>query len=163
VPRSGVANRITARGAAGPVELALSNGSTDVLFDVLTLAGSTYARTPWEQHLVLHFADGHRVSRGCAGFDLDDLPWSDDWPQERAFLERMIAAARSGLGWDRLGYRPPLVGDQLTVLAAMVSGFSPLQPAGQGEWGAPPDDDEIALCPRHAVYAGELGCRLCSS
>ena len=48
----------------------MSNGSTDVFFDVLTLAGCDVARTAWEQNLVLYFADGHRTGMGASGFDL---------------------------------------------------------------------------------------------
>ena len=44
----------------------MSNGSTDVFFDVLTLAGCDLARTAWEQNLVLYFADGHRTGMGPA-------------------------------------------------------------------------------------------------
>lgn len=75
-----MANRFT---AAGPppddTGLRLSNGGTDVLFDVLTLAGCALAETAWEHHLVLHFADGHRTGRGTSGFDLSELPWTADW------------------------------------------------------------------------------------
>jgi hypothetical protein len=61
-----VANRFT---ASGHGELRMSNGSTDVFFDVLTLAGCDIARTAWEQNLVLYFADGHRTGMGASGFD----------------------------------------------------------------------------------------------
>jgi hypothetical protein len=50
-----VANRFT---ASGHGELRMSNGSTDVFFDMLTLAGSGLATTAWEQNLVLYFRPG---------------------------------------------------------------------------------------------------------
>ena len=66
-----VANSFTAVGSSpDDAGLRLSNGGTDVLFDVLTLAGCARAATAWEQHLVLFFADGHRIGRGTSGFDL---------------------------------------------------------------------------------------------
>jgi len=64
-------NRFTAHGSSAERdELKLSNGGTDVFFDVLTLAGCDLAETAWEQNLVLYFADGHRLGFGTAGFDL---------------------------------------------------------------------------------------------
>ena len=76
--------------------LRLSIGSTDVFFDVLTLAGcalTAAAASPraltqvaWEQHLVLHFADGHRLGMGNAGFDLSRIPWTPGWRGEKCFV-----------------------------------------------------------------------------
>jgi hypothetical protein len=58
-------NGFTAHGSStGPDELYLSNGGTDAFLDVLTLSGCALAETPWQQNLVLHFADGHRYDRG---------------------------------------------------------------------------------------------------
>ena len=48
-----MANLFRVSDEPGGPELHLSNGSTDVLFDVLTLAGCHLARTPWQQHLTL--------------------------------------------------------------------------------------------------------------
>ena len=75
-----MSNRFTAGGSlTDDTGLRLSNGGTDVLFDALTLAGSALAETAWEQNLVLHFADGHRISRGISAFDLGELPWTRNW------------------------------------------------------------------------------------
>jgi hypothetical protein len=89
-----VSNRFTAGGSPSDgTGLRLSNGGTDVLFDVLTLAGSALAETAWEHNLVLHFADGHRISRGISGFDLGELPWTRNWQAEKAFFLQMIDTA----------------------------------------------------------------------
>jgi hypothetical protein len=62
---------------------------------VLTLAGCALAHTAWTQNLVLHFADGHRLSRGASGFDLDELPWTPGWRDEKAFFPAIIDAGAS--------------------------------------------------------------------
>lgn len=159
-------NRFTASGSgAGPAELCLSNGSTDVFFDVLTLAGCDLARTPWEQHLVLYFADGHRVGRGTSGFDLADLPWTPNWPAERRFFLRLVDTAAGRHGWDRLRYNPPFVAAQLTAFRGMLAGFTPVPGAAadSGTWDQAPPPEHLLRCPIHYLFLGELGCRLCDA
>ena len=146
---------------AGPHDLYLSNGATDVFLDVLTLAGCALARTPWEQRLALFFADGQRWGAlGTAGFDLEELPWSDAWPAERAFLLRVVDLALTRHGWDRLSYEPPYAIGYLTGYRELAAGFTPA-PAGPSAWREPPDGALLARCPLHELYVGEYGCRLC--
>jgi hypothetical protein len=83
----------------------MSNGSTDVFFDVLTLAGCDLARTAWEQNLVLFFADGHRVGMGASGFDLAELPWTGSWPASRR-SRPLRQASRTGARHPRPGTWP---------------------------------------------------------
>lgn len=161
-----VGNRFTATGttAAAGDNLKMSNGSTDVFLDVLTLAGSAEAATAWQQNLVLHLADSHRFGRGDAGFDLTDLPWTTDWPAEHAFLLGVIDRALTGHRWDQLGYQPPHVTEQLRIYRAMVAGFTPT-PAPRspfGNWTIPAPRDETNRCPDHQLLVGQAGCRLCS-
>jgi hypothetical protein len=159
-----VANRFAARGTSfAREELSLTNGGTDVFFDVLTLAGCTLAETPWQQNLVLHFADGHRTSRGFEGFDLSKMPWTTDWKAEQAFFLRMVDAAASRLGWDRLRYDPPYVAGDLAAYRGMLAGFVPVpveQPSW-GDWHQAPRPELLTRCPSHDLYEGEFGCRLC--
>jgi hypothetical protein len=159
-----VANRFTAAGsAADDTGLRLSNGGTDVLFDVLTLAGCARAETAWEQQLVLHFADGHRIGRGTSGFDLSELPWTADWQAEKAFFLRMIDTALGRHGWERLRYDPPFAAASLATYRAMVAQFTPV-PApfpDWGDWRIAPRPELLARCPAHDLYQGELGCRRC--
>jgi hypothetical protein len=160
-----VSNSFTADGSPPGAGLRLSNGGTDVLFDVLTLAGSALAETAWERNLVLHFADGHRVSRGASGFDLSELPWTSDWQAEKAFFLRMIDTALSRHGWDRLRYDPPYATADLAAYRAMVAQFRPVPvttPSPDwGDWRTAPRPEQLARCPAHDVFQGELGCRLC--
>jgi hypothetical protein len=141
----------------------LSNGGTDVFFDVLTLAGCVIAETPWERNLVLYFADGHRWGRGNSGFDLAELPWTSNWPAEKAFLDRLIGLSLTRRGWDRLTYDPPHAIQYLTTFREMVAGYTPA-PVSTPEWGdcrVPPLAALTVRCEIHDVFVGEFGCRLC--
>ncbi|MFF5258357.1 hypothetical protein ACFY4C_05385 [Actinomadura viridis] len=159
-------NRFTAYGTRVPEDvLYLSNGSTDVFFDVLTLAGCALAATPWQRNLVLHLADGHRLGRGVHGFDLSELPWTEDWMEEKAFLLEVIDKAITRYGWERLAYHPPYARDDLRRYRAMVEGLPAPVPvrrsAARGDWRVPPPPASLARCAVHDIYQGLLGCRLC--
>jgi hypothetical protein len=159
-------NRFTAHGSsAEPDELKLSNGGTDVFFDVLTLAGCDLAETAWEQHLVLHFSDGHRLGRGTDGFDLSEIPWTANWRAEKEFFLRLIDTAASRHGWDRLSYDPPYAAHWLTVYRAMTAGFTPVPATvpDPSDWVTAPREEQLARCGRHDLYRGEEGCRLCDT
>src|ERR1700722_4259840 len=113
----------------GRGEVRMSNGSTDVFFDVLTLAGCDVARTAWEQNLVLYFADGHRTGMGASGFDLAELPWTANWPAEKQFFLQLIDTAAGRHGWDWLAYDPPFVAAQLAAYRDMLARFTPIPSA----------------------------------
>jgi hypothetical protein len=149
----------------GPA-LDLSNGGTDVLFDVLTLAGCHLARTTWEQHLILMFANRHRSDRGTSGFNLAELPWTADWPAEKSFFLAVLDLAAGRYRWDELGYDPPYAHDYVTRYRAMLAGFTPRAalssdgPDG-ADWSALPDPENLRLCEQHGLYVGYYtGCRL---
>lgn len=156
-------NVFSADGPTGSRDLALSNGGTDVFFDVLTLAGCAIAETPWECNLVLHFADAHRWGRGNADFDLAQLPWTGNWPAETAFLDRVVALALTRHGWDRLTYDPPYAIRYLTTFQEMIAGYVPVPvPAPEwGDWRVPPAPALTARCEIHDLFVGDFGCRLC--
>jgi hypothetical protein len=143
-------------------EVNLSNGGTDVFFDVLTLAGCQLATTAWPQNLVLSFADGHRIGRGSSGFDLVDLPWTSDWQQEKAFFLDVLRLAAGRHGWDRLAYDPPRAVDDVVRYGELLTQFTPRPVAAEEEdWLIPPSPELLVRCPRHDVYVGQFGCRLC--
>ena len=150
----------------GGPELHLSNGGTDVLFDVVTLAGCHLAGSVWEQHLILMFATWHRSDRGMSGFDLVELPWTVDQPAEKAFFVAVLDLAAGRYRWDELGYDPPYAKDSVSSYRDMVAGFTP-RPASTGagpdgtDWSVPPDPDDLRPCERHGLYVGGYpGCRL---
>ncbi|MQY06619.1 hypothetical protein [Actinomadura macrotermitis] len=159
-------NSFTVHGttAAGD-ELRMTNGGTDVFLDVLTLAACALARTPWQQNLALHFADGHRLGRGDFGYDLSELPWTAGWPQEKDFHLEVIDAAAAGHGWERLDHPADRARAYLAAYRPMLAGFTPVpvfRSAWWGDWRIAPPAERLERCPRHEIYEGELGCRLCA-
>jgi hypothetical protein len=145
--------------------LLLSNGGTDVFFDVMTLAGCALADTPWQRNFTLLFADGHRFSRGFSGFDLAELPWTVQAAQEHDFVKAVVASALSKRGWHLLTYDPPFIAGQLRSYEEMASCFAPVpNPTSQyGDWTRAPAPAEIEPCPDHGIFVGEYGCRLCDT
>ena len=123
------------------------------------------AASAWERNLVLHFADGHRWSRGLDGFDLSELPWTADWPAERAFLITVLHKALTRHGRHLPAYDPPYALSHLRTYRAMVDGRPGPVPVPRGprwgDWRVPPPADLLQPCPLHGVYQGRLGCRRC--
>lgn len=170
-----MANSFAARWDDDPNEwLRLSNGATDVFFDVLTVAGSDLTGTPWEMNLVVAFANSHQVDRGGSGFALAELPWTEAWQQEKAFFVTLVDRATAGYGWERLGYEPPFIADQLREYRAILASFAPtdaeLGPTKDdldwrfaSGWHTPPPPAELEQCDKHEIVRGSFGCRLCSA
>lgn len=158
-----MSNCFTASGVDESVQM--SNGLTSVLCDVVALAGSSVAVSPWEQRLVLLFCDSERVSTGLSGFDLAEVPWTGEWVGEQAFFVRIMDLAVGRYGWDRLCYDPGAVGSSLLAYRRMVAAFRPAPVSGSwlGDWGAAPSSDDVLLCARHGVFEGAFGCRLCDA
>lgn len=152
-------NCFTAKGVDDCVRM--SNGATSVFCDVMALAGSPVAATPWQQRLILHFCDSERVGLGTSGFDLAELPWTRGWSAEKDFFLRVIDLAAARYGWDELHYEPH-VDEPLSAYRKMLVAFTPSPAAkSMGDWTEPPEAYEVDLCARHAVFRGEYGCRLC--
>lgn len=153
-------NMFTARGVEAT--LRLSNGGTSVLLDVLTLAGSAVAHEPWEQHLVLLFADSERAGYGISGFDLAELPWTDTAATQHGFLVHLLDLATARHGWDRLHYEP-MINESLRHYRYIITAFEPSPgPSPElGDWTVPPPAHQTQLCLRHNTFHGEWMCRLC--
>jgi hypothetical protein len=147
----------------GGPELYLSNGGTDVFFDILTLAACPLANTQWRQNLAILFADGQRTNRGFAGFALEDLPWTEDATEEHRFLLAVIDQALTRHRWDLLTYDPPYAQGYLETYRTMVQSFTPALTLSElfGDWRTAPDADLVQRCPKHEIFQGHWGCRLC--
>lgn len=141
----------------------MANGMTSVFCDVLSLAGSSVAATAWQRQLTLHFCDSERVGAGISGFDLAELPWTDRWPAEKGFFLHVIGLAATRSGWDRLHYDPVLADEYLLAYREMLVAFDPraVSESPLGDWTEHPRAYEVDLCPRHQVFRGYHGCRLC--
>ena len=88
----------------------MSNGGTEVLSNVLALAGAELAKTEREIFLVLWLSAqlDQFSGRGTVGFDLhDDFPWSErSFDLDRRFLVSLVDAAKKETGWKKLPYVP---------------------------------------------------------
>ncbi|WP_280433663.1 hypothetical protein [Nocardia brasiliensis] len=144
------------------LDVYMSNGGTDVFCDVLALAGSSVARTIWQQHLVLHFCDLARYARGFAGFDLAELPWTHDHQAEQDFFVLLLDRANHRTGWERLHYTPS-VDYSLGAFTQMLTTFHarPTIDSRFGDWTIAPKPYLLDTCIRHETFQGEFGCRLC--
>jgi len=150
-------------GSAGGPGLRLSNGAAAVFLDVLAPAACELARTGFERGFALLVCNA-RIGSGNDGFDLDELPWSGEWEDERAFLLRVIELARTRFGWELLSYEPPFVDVYLAEYERLVQDYRP--PVGSVEparmWDPAPEDAAFRRCLRHGLFLGDYtDCRLC--
>src|SRR5215472_6952454 len=137
--------------------LKMSNSLTGVFLDVLVLNGSVLATTDGEKGLITWLASHNQevVGRGTVGFDLCEMPWSENFHQEKDFLLRTIDAARSRCLWEKLGYEPraDFVIWSLNEFQKMIESFQKedADPASLMEWNhAKPA--EYRRCSKHGVY-----------
>ena len=106
----------------------MSNGATDVLWDVLRLAADALGRplTP-DDPLGWMLLRKQDVSHyGWVGFDLDQMPWlPSPFVQQKAGFLTVIDVAASGQVWSQLDYtpNPEITGGHLRTLRAMIAGY----------------------------------------
>lgn len=153
----------------------MSNGLTDVFFNVLVLSGSALARSDSEKRLVVWLAehDQSRVGLGTVSFDLPEMPWeTDTFERDKAFLRRTVAAARNRLGWEKLDYHPneELLFPCLDRFVELVSGMDAgkIQPEHLRAWlaessAADPVKRGFPLCPKHQTLLSVFGCHICNN
>jgi len=140
--------------------LSLSNGGTAVFLDVLALAACELAETDFERGFALLLCNA-RIGGGNDDFDLDELPWSDEWPSERFFLIRVVRLAAARFRWDALSYDPPFAEDYLKTYERLVLDYQPEGTPG-ARW-EPVPAGPFERCPEHGLFVGDYeDCRLCS-
>jgi hypothetical protein len=146
----------------------MSNGLTSLFVSVLTLAASELAETDRQREFAAWFAshDQGWWVLGAVGVDISKLPWSlDTFAVDREFVLRVIHAAKTRTGWERLGYEPreERLQQCLDEFRAMVEAFAIEHAAGSEaavwSYGRP---TRLVLCPVHRVYQHEHGCVLCN-
>lgn len=153
----------------------MSNGLTDVFFNVLVLSGSSLARSVSEKQLVVWLAehDQSRVGLGSVGFDLLEMPWTpENFERDKAFLLQTVSAARNRLNWEKLDYHPneETLFPCLDGFARLVSEMdaSRIQPENLRAWlaqssAADPIKRGFPLCPRHQTLLSIFGCHICNN
>ena len=81
--------------------LKMSNGLTEAFLHVLVLNGSALATSDGERDLITWLArhDQNVVGRGTVGFDLREMPWSENSIRRRiSFYERLMLRGRGVFG-----------------------------------------------------------------
>ncbi|MHB1556886.1 MAG: hypothetical protein ACYC61_05320 [Isosphaeraceae bacterium] len=163
-----MANLVTYETRPDIPPIQMSNGLTSVFISVLSLAASALAESDWQREFAAWFAshDQGVCGLGVVGFDISELPWSPEaFVCDREFVLRVIDAAKTRAGWERLGYEPreEWVQACLDRFRAMVESFD-LGHACRSESGvwryARPA--HLVLCPVHRVYQHQRGCVLCN-
>jgi len=150
-------NAITNKRHSVNDRLKMSNGLTEVFLHVLVLNGSALAASDGEKDLITWLARNNQevVGRGTVGFDLREMPWSENFHQEKDFLLQTINAARSRCLWEKLNYEPRAdsVTWSLNEFQKMIESFQKqdVDPASLMEWNKF-KPAEYRKCPLHGVY-----------
>ncbi len=155
--------------------LKMSNGLTAVFIDVMTLAGSRLAQTVDEKRLIVWLAekDQSAVGIGTVGFDIREIPWNTErFEENKRFMLKVIEAAESRTGWDKLGYQPneELLLPALKKFAEMISQMTAedVDENETREWFAAAEHDAPVLCgfpkcPKHGTLLSCFGCLICNA
>ncbi|MER5479361.1 hypothetical protein ABT026_20680 [Streptomyces sp. NPDC002734] len=145
---------------AGDRTLRLTNMSTDVLVQVLMLAVSDLAETPWDHRYAALWAlqDQGMAGLGTVGFDLAGVPWGDSAAERRrntVFATTVTDLAAAGHRWWELDYEPALAAAQLREVRSLVLHGARVAPPGQGAIWFPSEAEALrACCVRHRVLTG---------
>ena len=153
-------------------KITVSDAGTDALIAALLLAGSALAVSDTQKQLIVWLAEhDRRLGAGFLGFCIADMPWSPDtFPQDRAFMVRVVDAASEERGWETLASRPDSV--QLRPILGWFRKrfvrFQPedIAPLSRADWFDDMEDDDpvknrFPRCPRHGTLLTYLGCQVC--
>ncbi|WP_410769454.1 hypothetical protein [Fontibacillus sp. BL9] len=155
----------------------MSNGLTSVFIEVLVISGSILAETSREKELIIWLGqqDQSVVGIGTVGFDIDEMPWTEDhFENEKGFLLRTISGAVDGLGWERLSYEPrkDWVIGCLKQFRLMINAFDKesINMDSYLEWSEIEEGDNYPTipkgypkCEKHDIYLSCHGCILCNN
>lgn len=161
-------NRFTNR-KSNIASLKLSNGGTDVLFDVLLISASKLAASQWEKNFAAWLAgiNPEGIGYGTDGFDIEEIGWTKaNFEAERAFVLKVIDDAGNEANWSILAYKPNIK-DVLLVFRRLVEAYE-LAFIEDEKWDGPSrfeEGDEFQICPIHKVYKHKSseGCRICNT
>jgi hypothetical protein len=164
---SAMANLFTSVRDPESEPVAMSNGLTAVVFDLIAIVGAARAQSEWEQAVVLWLVehDQTRIGLGMAGFDVAELGWTvSGLAEQRDFLVGVLEAAATGEGWDRLPFTPgDHVAPKLRALARLVARFpvDAIATPDEHAW-QPRGLPSAGTCEVHGAYLHELGCIVCN-
>jgi hypothetical protein len=149
----------------------LTNGSTDMVSDLLVLAGSAIAEDDHEKDLVIWIAqtDQHVRGRGAVSFDIAQIGWDPViFEKQKDFMLRLISAAICKAGREKLDYEPlePFASDTLKSLKEMITAFGSahIDPKVQIDlWEFDEDTKKYERCSYHDVLYHAHGCIVCNN
>ncbi len=149
--------------------LQMSNGATDVFVCLLSLSCSQIASTKEEIRIAscICSCDQSIFGRGCTGFDIAELPWSQElskFKNEKQFLLKAIKRVLERTDWHKLDYEPTV--DRALVnqtkFFEMVTKFEfqhvcKFDPNNFSQLNESGDK-----CSKHGVYLNAKGCVVCN-
>ena len=154
--------------------LAMSNGGTDVLINILALSGSVIVRTESEKRLMVYLSEKDQIAgRGSVGFDIVDMPWDKEtFEEDKKFMIRLINGARNRIGWERLDYCPneELVSDYLNAFENLIGRMTveDIREESLNHWLSEAKEDDpvwcgFPRCEKHNTFLTCFGCQICNS
>lgn len=161
------------RDDASEEQISISDLGTDVLLDVLVLAGSALAETESQKRLTVWLAEHDRkIGSGSVGFCIANMPWdAESFEDDRRFMVRVTDAASQKTGWQKLNYWPNAE-RLMPMLGWFRKCFMRLKPADIDPkyltaWLSGLDDDDPTLagfpkCEKHGALLTWCGCRICN-
>jgi hypothetical protein len=150
--------------------LKMSNGATDVFFDVLILSGSEIAHNRLEKELIVFLSlnDQKLKGLGCVGFDVCELGWKvNSFDDQKSFLLTVIDNALNKVNWDVLNYDPneELIFANLNRFREMILNYSKefVESEDTLKWNNDFKALKFKKCNIHNVYMHPYGCKICHS
>jgi hypothetical protein len=149
--------------------LAMSNGLTAVLIEILSLSASYLAKTDAEIDFAIWLAchDQAIMGGGMVGFDLSELPWStENFEAEKRFLLRVVDSAKTKQYWNLLDYEPceEMVLRSLEKFKDLIEDFTKEFISTDNFWSQTfLKPIEPKKCSIHNIYLHQEGCVICNN
>jgi len=168
-----MSNIFSVRQSDPPEEkISVSDAGTDALIAVLALAGSALAVSDCQKRLIVWLSEhDRRLGTGYLGFAIADMPWEPEtFPQDRAFMVRVVDAASERRGWETLAFPPdemqlrPILGWFRKRFVRLK--LEDISPDARADWLDDMDEDDptrcgFPRCERHGALLTYLGCQVC--
>lgn len=162
-----MANRITYNRPDVNTSLKLSNGAMSVIVISLSLTGSHLAAKPHETDLIRWVAsrDQNVLGGGVVGFDLSELPWSQDetlFDRQKIFLLAVVSRVKTKVDLPMLDYEPVFVLEHMNQFESMLNTFDYAHVTDEEQsWWLSSNEDH-GRCKKHGVYQHIEGCIVCN-
>ena len=152
--------------------ICMSNLTTDVFINVLSLSGSALAVTVEEKQLVVWLSEKDQkfVGLGTVGFDIVEMPWKKEtFSNDKKFLINVIKSAEHKLGWEKLNYIPDFILPDLQKFKEYIERMTENDVDNNAirEWldaseRTDPINCGFPRCKKHNTLLTIFGCEICS-